>query len=44
MVIMRPDGGVSQGSGGDHFAMISVSNLHIVYLKIMQCYISIISS
>ena len=44
MVIIWPKGGVSQGSGGDHFAMISVSNLYIVYPKLIQCCISIMSS
>ena len=38
---MKYDGSISYHYGGHHFK-ISVSNQYAVYLKLMQCYMSII--
>ena len=40
---MWQDGDVGDNSGGSHFAFISVSNQHVVHLKFILCYLSIIN-
>ena len=40
---MWQDGDVGDNSGGSHFAFINVSKQHVVHLKFILCYLSIIN-